>query len=356
MRAVVDELAADGAQDGRLAAAGACGDQDVRGVGVQVDGDLLLARAEADQRRGLGHLREDLAYARVGQAELLGRGLALLDDDVRVPARALPGEGDVLQGELLLDEVGDQVLVEPQVPGGVDAYLRVVVGEVPGDVQVAARVGQLRHAQRHGERLVQRGHPLAHELPALAGGQPVRGGAHGCGGDQADAARLRGREGRVRVLPDVGHGGDGGVLLLPQGVIAAGAGRGQATDAEGQPLPPGPVGGPGHPAFDLRQDAGARAPERRVGLPLPVHGAAGQEPADAEHQRLGGLFHLLVELALCHGRALSVCVQAPHTRKRTPPFYGRWPVDSGERAGQGSAAEWLMWRAGPARVRRCPRW
>lgn len=197
-------------------------------------------------------------------------------------ARPAPGEGDVLQGELLHDEVGDQVLVEPHVGGHVDAYLRVVVGEVARDVQVAARVGQLGDAQRHGERLVQRGHPLAHELPALAGQQPVRDAADRRGRSGGDAAALQRRQSGVGVLPDVAGGGEGGVLVLPQRPVAARASRGQAADSEGQALPPGPVGGAGHLAFDLGQDAGALAPERRVRLPLPVHGAAGQEPADGE--------------------------------------------------------------------------
>lgn len=43
------------------------------------------------------------------------------------------------------------------------------------------------------------------------------------------------------------------------------------------------------------------------------------KPADPERQRLGCLFHLPVDLALCHvGAAFPCAVPEPHTRKRTP--------------------------------------
>ncbi|MFE0772822.1 HIT family protein [Streptomyces sp. NPDC058861] len=137
--AVVEEPGHDRAQNGGLAAAGVGagvgvgGDQDVRGVVVQVDGDGLASGAEADERGGLGHGGEQVAHAGVGQAERGGRAVLLLDQDVGVASGQTPGEGGVLQGEFLHDELGGLLPFEAQVDRQADADLRVV-GEVDRDV------------------------------------------------------------------------------------------------------------------------------------------------------------------------------------------------------------------------------
>jgi hypothetical protein len=172
VRAVVEHLAGDAAQGRRFSSAGGGVDQDVRGFGVQVDGDDPSAGSEPDDRRGLLGLAHQLARLGVLE-EGLRRGLAgFLHQHVRLTPGRVPGERHTLKGELLGDEARDQVAGEAQARGQVDAYLRVVVGEVLRNVEVAPRVGLLRDAERDGERLVQRLHPLAHQLPGARGSAP----------------------------------------------------------------------------------------------------------------------------------------------------------------------------------------
>lgn len=103
-----------------------------------------------------------------------------------------------LQGEFLGDEVGDDIAGEAQPGGQVDAYLRVVVGEVLRNMEVAARIGLLRQPERPDEGLVQRDHPLPHQLPPLPGQPPVRHAADDKGGGRADPARLQRGDSRDR--------------------------------------------------------------------------------------------------------------------------------------------------------------
>lgn len=72
--AVVQELGGQGAQDGRGAATGAGADQDMRGVGVQVDADRLPVGGETDQDQGGGQRFQLLADSGVGQTQRRGRG------------------------------------------------------------------------------------------------------------------------------------------------------------------------------------------------------------------------------------------------------------------------------------------
>ncbi|MFD3420917.1 hypothetical protein [Streptomyces decoyicus] len=63
---------------------------------------------------------------------------------------------------------------------------------------------------------------------------------------------------------------------------------------------------------------------------------AGQEPADAERDGFGGLFHLLVEIRLCHrpcpfGVRPGISHPEADTDRKSS---GLW-TDYGERAGQG---------------------
>lgn len=97
-RAVVKHLAGDAAQGHRLAAAGGGVDQDVRGVGVQVDGDDPAAGADPDDGRGLLGLGHQLPRLGVFEGGL-GRGLAgLLHQQVRVAPGDVPGERHTLKG------------------------------------------------------------------------------------------------------------------------------------------------------------------------------------------------------------------------------------------------------------------
>jgi hypothetical protein len=90
------------------------------------------------------------------------RGLAgLLHPHVRLAPGRVPVERHALEGEFLRDAVRHDVAREVQVVGQVDPYLRVVVGEVLRDVEVAARVCLLRKAERSVEGFAQRDAALA---------------------------------------------------------------------------------------------------------------------------------------------------------------------------------------------------
>lgn len=266
--------------------------------------------ALATSSRVFGSLKRDRA-----------RGLAgFLHQHVRLAALRVPGERDALEGEFLGDEVGHHVAGEPEPGRQVDTDLGVVVGKVLRDVEVTARVALLRQPERLVQGLVQRAHPLAHQLPPLAGQDHVRRGAHGQDGGRADPGGLQRGERRLPVLPqlrELPQGLAGGVQV-PGRQVAALREPTAERQPEGQPAPPGLVGAAANLALHLRQDPSARPPERRVRTPDPVQVPAGQHPGQPAREGVGGLIHLLVELRPCHGRALSVCVPAPHTRNRTP--------------------------------------
>ncbi|POG43094.1 hypothetical protein BV881_33765 [Streptomyces sp. ZL-24] len=239
--AVVEHLARDAPQDHRLTATRGGVDQDVRGVGVQVDGDDPPSGPEPDDRCGLLRLGDQLPRLRVLE-EGQGRRLAgLLHQHVRLAALRVPGERHALEGELLRDEVGHHVAGEPEPGGQVDTYLGVVVAEVLRDVEVAARVGLLRQPERLMQGLVQRAHPLAHQLPPLTGQDHVRRGAHREDGSRADSGGLQRRERRLPVLPQLRQGLAGGVQV-PGRQIAALRDTAPESKTEGQPAPPGLVG------------------------------------------------------------------------------------------------------------------
>ncbi|MEU8458691.1 hypothetical protein [Streptomyces griseoaurantiacus] len=96
MGSVVQELGGEGAQHRGAAAAAGGADQDVRGFGVQVDGDGMPAGADADERGPLGQRLYLLAQAGGGEAQHL-RERGLLHGAVFLFC-AGPGEPAVLQG------------------------------------------------------------------------------------------------------------------------------------------------------------------------------------------------------------------------------------------------------------------
>jgi hypothetical protein len=63
------------------------------------------------------------------------------------------------------------------------------------------------------DRVVQRLDPLTHQLPALAGEDHVRGGAHRQDGGRADPAGLQRGERRLPVLPQLLEGSPSGVQV-----------------------------------------------------------------------------------------------------------------------------------------------
>lgn len=117
LRPVMDELGGDGTQDDRLTAAGASVDQDVRGLGVEVDGHHFVAALKADQQGRLRDAFDQSPDTGIGEHHLGRRTLALAGQDERLSAFAGPGERDALQGEFCVIASMTALSLKPRATG-----------------------------------------------------------------------------------------------------------------------------------------------------------------------------------------------------------------------------------------------